>query len=142
MLLPGIVERCALANPVCSKVGFVGLKRNQSTYSEYVVASAVGGVYSLPGDLPMEDAVSVSVNPYTALSTFDTARAEGANAIVHTAAASELGQMMVKLAPTEGTEVINVARRAEQVELLEKIGAAHIVVTGGTTPGKKSLRPK
>jgi NADPH2:quinone reductase len=130
------------ACPVGSKVGFMGLKMRQGAYSEYVVASAVGAVFPLPSDLPVEDAASFFVNPYTAVALFDTARAEGAKAIVHTAAASQLGQMIVKLAPTEGIEVINVVRRAEQAELLEKIGAKHIVVTGEDDSWKEKLASK
>jgi NADPH2:quinone reductase len=121
------------ACPVGTKVGFVGLPRNQGAYSEYVVASAVSGVFSLPSDLPVQDAASFFVNPYTALAIFDTARAEGTKAFVHTAAASQLGQMIVKLSLTPtmaGMEVINVVRREEQAELLREIGAKHIVVTG------------
>jgi NADPH:quinone reductase-like Zn-dependent oxidoreductase len=98
-----------------------------------VVASAVSGVFSLPSDLPVQDAASFFVNPYTALAIFDTARAEGTKAFVHTAAASQLGQMIVKLSLTPtmaGMEVINVVRREEQAELLREIGAKHIVVTG------------
>lgn len=127
---------------VGSKVGFVGLKNKQGAYSEYVVVSAVSGAFSLPADLPVEDAASFFVNPYTALALFDTARSEGAKAIVHTAAASQLGQMMVKLAPSEGIEVINVVRRAEQAELLEKLGAKHVVVTGGDDSWKEKLASK
>ena len=50
---------------------------------------------------------------------------------MHTATASQLGQMLKKLAPTKGIAIINVVRRQEQKELLEHIGAQHIVVTNG-----------
>ena len=118
-----------------SKVGFVRLKNKQGSYSEYVVVDAVGGgVFSMPDndeEFPIEDAASFFVNPYTTIAILDTIKhQEGSPAFVHTAAASQLGQMLVKLAPSEGIELINVVRREEQAELLRKIGAKHIIVTG------------
>jgi NADPH2:quinone reductase len=128
--------------PVGTKVGFVGLKNKQGAYSEYVVASAIEAVFAVPDDLPVEDAAAFFVNPYTALGILATAKAQGAKAIIHTAAASQLGQMIVKLAPTEGVEVINVVRREEQAELLKSIGAKHVVVTGKDDQWKEELSSK
>lgn len=123
-----------------AKVGFVGLKNKQGAYSEYVVASAIDGIFSLPVDLPVEDAASFFVNPFTAVGICDTARANGSKVFVHTAAASQLGQMLVKLAPSEGLEVINVVRREDQSELLKKIGAKHVIVTGSDDAWKDKLK--
>ena len=81
-------------------------------------------------DLPIEDAASFFINPYTAIAILDTIKSEGSSAFVHTAAASQLGQMLVKLAPTEGIDIINVVRREEQADLLKKLGAQHVIVTG------------
>jgi NADPH2:quinone reductase len=128
--------------PVGTKVGFTGLKDKQGAYSEYVVASATEAVFAMPDDLPVEDAASFFVNPYTAIAILDTAKEQGAKAIIHTAAASQLGQMIVKLAPTEGMEVINVVRREEQAELLKNIGAKHVVVTGSGDSFKDELASK
>jgi NADPH2:quinone reductase len=128
--------------PVGTNVGFVGFKNKQGTYSEYVVASATEAVFAMPDDLPVEDAASFFVNPYTALGILDTAKQQGAKAIIHTAAASQLGQMIVKLAPTEGMEIINVVRREEQAELLKNIGAKHVVVTGSGDSFKDELASK
>jgi NADPH2:quinone reductase len=126
---------------VGSKVGFTGLKNKQGAYSEYVVASAMGAVFPLPVDMPIEAAASFFVNPYTAIGILDTVKnVEGAKAFVHTAAASQLGQMIVKLAPSEGIEVINVVRREEQAQLLKDIGAKHVVVTGGNDSWKETLK--
>jgi NADPH2:quinone reductase len=127
---------------VGTKVGFVGLKNKQGAYSEYVVASAIEAVYAMPDDLPVEDAASFFVNPYTAIAILDTAKEQGAKAIIHTAAASQLGQMLVKLAPTEGIEIINVVRREEQAELLKNLGAKHVVVTGSDDSWKEELSSK
>lgn len=117
----------------------------QGSYSEYVVANAVTGVFPMPDDVPVEDCASFFVNPYTAVGIIDTARRAGSSkAIVHTAAASQLGQMLVKLAPSMDVEVINVVRREEQKELLEKLGAKHVVVTtsGEEDSWKAELKAK
>mmetsp|Transcript_253 Transcript_253/g.393 ORF Transcript_253/g.393 Transcript_253/m.393 type:complete len:356 (+) Transcript_253:2-1069(+) len=121
----------SLRFPVGSKVGFIAprLQNNQGSYSEYVTAP-VTGCFAMPDDTPIEDCASFFVNPYTAIGIIDTVKnQEGSPAFVHTAAASQLGQMIVKLAPSEGVEVINVVRREEQAEILRELGAKHIVVT-------------
>lgn len=115
---------------VGSHVGFIGLKNKQGSYSEYVVADGVSGVFTLPNDLPLEDAASFFVNPYTAIGILDTVKHTGSKAFIHTAAASQLGQMLVKLTLQEGgIEIINVVRRQEQADILIKLGAKHVVVT-------------
>jgi NADPH2:quinone reductase len=113
---------------VGQKVGFVMLEDGQGAYSEYVVVEG-SRVFPMPADLPIEDAASFFVNPYTALAIMDTAAAEGSKAFVHTAAASQLGQMIVKHAAKKNVEPINVVRRAEQVELLKGLGAKHVICT-------------
>mmetsp|Transcript_11960 Transcript_11960/g.19827 ORF Transcript_11960/g.19827 Transcript_11960/m.19827 type:complete len:347 (+) Transcript_11960:64-1104(+) len=128
--------------PVGTKVGFVGLKGKQGSYSEYVVVTATGSVFPMPEDLPIEDAASFFVNPYTAVGILDTVKKEGAKAFIHTAAASQLGQMIVKIAPSEGIEVINVVRREEQAQLLKDLGANHVVVTGSDDAWKEKLKSK
>lgn len=128
--------------PVGAKVGFAGLSNRQGTYSEYVVATATDTVMTMPEDLPIEDAASFFVNPYTAVGILDTAKKEGAKAFVHTAAASQLGQMMVKLAPSEGIEIINVVRREEQAQMLKDLGAKHVVVSGSDDAWKETLKAK
>ena len=132
--------------PVGTKVGFVVTDPSQASYSEYVAVNAMTGAFPMPEDVPIEDCASFFVNPYTAVGILDTAqRAGSSRAIVHTAAASQLGQMLNKLATTKGMEIINVVRRQEQRELLEKLGAKHIVVTTDgvdDTAWKAELRAK
>jgi len=127
---------------VGTKVGFVGLKNKQGSYSEYVVVDAIGGAFPLPADLPIQDAASFFVNPYTAIGILATAKSEVSKAFIHTAAASQLGQMLVKLAPTEGVDIINVVRREEQADLLKNLGAQHVVVTGDNKDWKETLKSK
>ena len=63
------------------------------------------------------------INPVTALCMLGTLRREGHRALVHTAAASNLGQMLVRLCRAEGVPLVNVVRRPEQVETLSAVGA-------------------
>jgi len=99
------------------------------TYAEYVVANAMTNVFELPADVPTEDGCAFFVNPMTVVGIVDTAKSRG-KALIHTAAASQLGQMMVKYCKQEGVTLVNVVRRREQVELLRGLGAEHIVCTG------------
>ena len=89
----------------------MNLPRGQGAYSEYVTVDALKGAFAMPDDLPVEAAASFFVNPYTAYGIFDTAKSHGAKAFIHTAAASQLGQMLVKLMngdPSNKIELINV----------------------------------
>ena len=63
------------------------------------------------------------VNPLTALGMVETMKAEGHKALVHTAAASNLGQMLNKLCIADGVPLVNIVRRPEQVEILKRLGA-------------------
>ncbi|MGH7898760.1 MAG: zinc-binding dehydrogenase [Candidatus Binatia bacterium] len=79
-----------------------------------------------PGTTPAEGA-SCFVNPLTALGMVETMRREGHTALVHTAAASNLGQMLNRICLADGIGLVNVVRKQEHVELLKGIGAAHVV---------------
>jgi NADPH:quinone reductase-like Zn-dependent oxidoreductase len=93
----------------------------------------VGGALVLPDGATAADGASSFVNPLTALSMVDTMRAEGHTAIVHTAAASNLGQMLVKICLEEGVGLVNVVRSAQQVETLHAIGATHVCDSSAPT---------
>lgn len=80
----------------------------------------------LPSGTSAAAAASCFINPLTALGMVETMRREGHTALVHTAAASNLGQMLVKLCLTDGIPVVNIVRRPEQVERLRSIGAIHV----------------
>ncbi|MFT4635347.1 MAG: NADPH:quinone reductase-like Zn-dependent oxidoreductase [Arenicella sp.] len=71
-------------------------------------------------------AASSFVNPLTALGMVDTMRMEGHSALVHTAAASGLGQMLNKICIAEDVPLVNIVRSQEQVDILTKIGAKHV----------------
>ena len=125
---------------VGTNVGFTCNVKNNSAYSEYVVVDALKGVYILPDNVPVNDAASHFVNPYTAYGFLDTVRSRHCVSstsklpgFVHTAACSQLGQMLVKLCLKENVTLINVVRREAQAETLRKLGATHVVVTTGDT---------
>ena len=81
----------------------------------------------LPDDASAADGASCFVNPLTALGMVETMRREGHTALVHTAAASNLGQMLNKICMKDGVKLVNIVRRPEQVALLKSLGAQYIV---------------
>ncbi len=81
----------------------------------------------LHDDTTPAEAASCFVNPLTVLGMVGTMRLEGHTALVHTAAASNLGQMLQKVCTNEGIGLVNIVRRPEHVELLRGIGAQHVV---------------
>jgi NADPH:quinone reductase len=82
---------------------------------------------ALPDGVTPEAAASAFVNPLTALGMVETLRREGHTALVHTAAASNLGQMLNRLCQAEGVPLVNVVRSPAQTEILAGLGAEHIV---------------
>ena len=81
----------------------------------------------LPDGMESHEGASLFVNPLTALGFVETMRMEGHSAIVHTAAASNLGQMLVRICKADGIPLVNVVRSEAQVNLLRGIGAEHVV---------------
>ena len=80
----------------------------------------------LPDGTTAAEGASCFVNPLTSLGMTETMRREGHTALVHTAAASNLGQMLNKICIKDGIGLVNIVRSAEQAEILRKIGATHI----------------
>jgi NADPH:quinone reductase-like Zn-dependent oxidoreductase len=94
-------------------------------YSQYAIADAN---MCLPlGDISAEDGASAFVNPMTALGFVENAKMDGQKAIVHAAAASNLGQMLVKICQEDGMGLVNIVRKPEQAELLRGLGAEWVV---------------
>jgi NADPH:quinone reductase-like Zn-dependent oxidoreductase len=96
-------------------------------WAEYVVSTAKGGALPLHQSVSLEQGAMSVVNPLTAMAFLEIAKKGGHKAIVQTAAASALGQMVNRLAQSEGVQVINVFRREAQVELLEQQGATIVL---------------
>ncbi len=82
-----------------------------------------------PGTTPAEGA-SCFVNPLTALGMVETMKREGHKALVHTAAASNLGQMLNRVCLKDGIALVNIVRKPEQADLLREQGAKHVCSTG------------
>jgi len=81
----------------------------------------------LPADASAADGASCFVNPLTSLGMVETMRREGHTALVHTAAASNLGQMLNKICIKDGVALVNIVRSKEQADILRGIGATHVV---------------
>lgn len=94
-------------------------------YAQYRTVH-VGLCQALPEGTTAEDGASWFVNPMTALGMVETMRSEGHTALVHTAAASNLGQMLQKLCLKDGIPLVNVVRKPERAALLRGLGAEHV----------------
>lgn len=81
----------------------------------------------LPDGTDARDGASCFVNPLTSLAFVETMKMENHTALVHAAAASNLGQMLVKICAKDGVPLVNIVRSQAQVDLLKGIGATHIV---------------
>ena len=97
-------------------------------YSQYRCVPAASCLVMDEGTSPAE-AASSFVNPLTALSFVETMKIENHTALVHTAAASNLGQMLVKICKDDGIPLVNIVRKSEQVELLKNLGAEYVCNT-------------
>ncbi|MDT7754158.1 MAG: NADPH:quinone reductase [Mycobacterium sp.] len=105
-----------------SRVGVAG----GAMYTQYRVIDA-SACLVLPEGATAKDGASSFVNPLTALGMLETMRREGHSGLVHTAAASNLGQMLVKLCMKDGVPLVNVVRKPDQEALLRSLGAVHVV---------------
>lgn len=104
------------------RVGMIG----GAMYADYRRIKAAD-VIPLPDGATAKDGAAMFVNPLTALGFVETARQEGHRAIIHTAAASNLGQMLQKICLSDGMELINIVRSEDQVAILRGIGARHVL---------------
>lgn len=95
-------------------------------FAEYKIAKAVECLV-LPDGASARDGASSVVNPMTALAFVETMKREGHTSIVHTAAASNLGQMLVRVCAKDGIPLVSIVRSAEQVALLRELGAVHVL---------------
>ncbi|MFT3838857.1 MAG: zinc-binding dehydrogenase [Myxococcaceae bacterium] len=142
-LLRSMQARFGVAMPVGNEGAGVVIAAGSSAAAQALlgkkVAMAAGAMFSqlrtvgleqclpLPDDVTAAEGASAFVNPLTALSMVETMRREGHHALVHTAAASNLGQMLQRLCLKDGIELVNVVRRPEQEQLLRGLGAKHVV---------------
>ena len=109
----------ALMGKIVSAVG-------GSMYSQYRVLNA-RDCQPLPAGTTAVEGASWFVNPLTALGMTETMKREGHTALVHTAAASNLGQMLNKICNEDGIGLVNIVRSPAQAKILKDIGAKHVV---------------
>lgn len=95
-------------------------------YAQYRMVDAAACLV-LPDGATARDGASSFVNPLTALGMTETMRREGHSALVHTAAASNLGQMLVKICRQDGIPLVNIVRKPAQEQLLRSLGATHVL---------------
>jgi NADPH:quinone reductase-like Zn-dependent oxidoreductase len=94
-------------------------------YTQYRAVDAAACLV-LPDGATAADGASSFINPLTALGMVETMRSEGHSALVHTAAASNLGQMLVKICLADGVPLVNVVRKPDQERLLRSLGAEYV----------------
>ncbi len=105
------------------RVAFLSL--GTGSLGQYCMVSATDCM-PLPDDVTCAEGADLFCNPMTALAMVETLHQTGQTAMVHTAAASNLGQMLVKICREDGIPLVNVVRRKEQADMLRSIGAQHV----------------
>ena len=95
-------------------------------WAEYVIADVITCI-PVRDDLRDEDAATLFVNPLTAVAMFDEVKKSGTTSFIMTAAASQLCKLIIGLAKDSDINAISIVRNDEQIETLEKLGAAHVV---------------
>jgi NADPH:quinone reductase-like Zn-dependent oxidoreductase len=122
----GVVVRAGSSEAAQALMGKTVSMIGGAMYSQYRTVKASDRM-ALPAGTTAADGASWFVNPFTALGMTETMRREGHKALVHTAAASNLGQMLNKICIKDGIALVNIVRKADQMEILRKIGAKHVV---------------
>jgi len=141
-ILKGLAARLDQSLPVGNEGGGVVVAAGESELAQSLLGKTVGilggAMYTqfralkakqclvMPDGTTGAEAASCFVNPLTALGMTETMKAEGHKALVHTAAASNLGQMLNKICLADGIELVNIVRKQEQVDVLKAIGAPHV----------------
>src|SRR3984885_5272645 len=122
----GVVIKAGSSDAAQALLGKTVAMIGGAMYAQYRCLRAKDVLPLPPGTTPAEGA-SCFVNPLTSLGMVETMRREGHKALVHTAAASNLGQMLNKICLKDGVDLVNIVRSAQQAEILHKIGAKHVV---------------
>jgi NADPH:quinone reductase-like Zn-dependent oxidoreductase len=128
----GVVIRAGSSDSAQALMGKTVSMIGGAMYSQYRTIKA-SDCLALPAGTTATEGASWFVNPFTALGMTETMRREGHKALVHTAAASNLGQMLNKICIKDGIALVNIVRKAEQAEILRKIGAKYVVDSSSPT---------
>jgi NADPH2:quinone reductase len=146
---PMMAARAGASMPVGNEGGGVVVSAGTSAAAQALLGKTVGmlggAMYSqyrtlhtsqclaLPDGTTAAEGASCFVNPLTALGMVETMRLEGHTALLHTAAASNLGQMLQKICINEGVKLVNVVRSQAQVDILNNIGAEYVCNSSAPT---------
>ncbi len=122
----GIVVKAGSSEAAQALMGKTVSMIGGAMYTQYRVLKA-SDCQPLPAGTTAVEGASWFVNPLTALGMTETMKREGHKALVHTAAASNLGQMLNKICLKDGIGLVNIVRSAAQGKLLKDIGAKHVV---------------
>ena len=122
----GVVIRTGSSEAAKALMGKTVAIIGGAMYAQYRTIAA-NDCLVLPEGTTPADGASCFVNPLTSLGMVETMRREGHKALVHTAAASNLGQMLNKICLKDGISLVNIVRSTEQSEILRKIGAKYVV---------------
>jgi NADPH:quinone reductase len=128
----GVVVAAGASPQAQALLGKVVAVAMGSMYAEYYVANVADLLPTKEGTTP-EQAASSFVNPLTVLCMIETMRREGHSALVHTAAASNLGQMLNRLCIKEGIGLVNIVRSTAQAEILKALGADYVIDSTSAT---------
>jgi NADPH:quinone reductase-like Zn-dependent oxidoreductase len=148
-VLPGLAARLDESMPVGNEGSGVVVKAGSSPQAQALMGKMVAGIggamYSqfrmlkardvlpLPAGTTAAEGASCFVNPLTSLAMTVTMKREGHKALVHTAAASNLGQMLNKICLKDGIDLVNIVRSEEQEKILRGIGAKTVCNSASPT---------
>jgi NADPH:quinone reductase-like Zn-dependent oxidoreductase len=121
----GVVVKTGSSDAAKALMGKTVALIGGAMYAQYRTVAARDCLV-LPAGTTSAEGASCFVNPLTALGMVETMRREGHKALVHTAAASNLGQMLNKICLKDGIGLVNIVRSPQQADILRKIGAKHI----------------
>ena len=122
----GVVIKTGSSDAAKALMGKTVAMIGGAMYAQYRTLK-VNECLPLPDGTTPAEGASCFVNPLTALGMTETMRREGHKALVHTAAASNLGQMLNKICLKDDIGLVNIVRSKEQADILHKIGAKHVV---------------
>lgn len=128
----GVVIQAGSSNDAQSLMGKTVAILGGAMYAQYRCIKARDCLLMPEGTTPAEGA-SCFVNPLTALGMVETMKLEGHTALVHTAAASNLGQMLQKICTKDGIDLVNIVRKQAHVDLLKGIGAKYVCDSSSDT---------
>ena len=121
----GVVIAAGSSEAAQAMLGKAGGILGGASYSQYRTLHVSQCLVLSEGTTPREGAACF-VNPLTALAMVETMRLENHKALVHTAAASNLGQMLQKICIKDGVDLVNIVRKQEQVDILKGLGAKYV----------------